>query len=169
MLLSELFESVFQNKWGYTKLQFAMIKAWGGLLYLDYNQLPNGQGNLDAISSDIDEYLNAVKQDDIDAVADFEEWFQEGAKKGGKVHPTKQAFDKVMHTAERALDTELVVYKTGDGDRTTARWISTTTRKGAYQDYGNETMYTLPKGTKVIFADGIADDDEVIIHTSELP
>lgn len=169
MILSELFESAFQNKWGYSKLQFAMIRAWGGVLYLDYDQLPSGPGNLAAISGDIEEYLNAVKQDDEDTVAEFEEWFQEGAKKGGKAYLTKQAFDTVMHTAERALDKELVVYKTGNGDRSKARWISTTTRKGAYQDYGAEASYTLPKGTKVIFADGIADNDEVIIHTSELP
>ena len=169
MKLSELFESLYANKWGYSKIQFAAIRLWGGVLYLDYDSLPLGQGNLDQFSVEVNDYLSALKSNDEDAIVEFEEWCQEGAKKGGKSLLTKQVFDSILHSAERTIDKEIVIFKSGKKNHTSDRWISTTLAKGRYSDLGDEQQYTLPVGTKVIFADGIADEDEVIIHTSKLP
>lgn len=169
MKLTELFliESNYKN--GYSKIQYAMIRLWGGILYLEYDNLPSGSGNLKAISEDIDDYLDALEQHDEDLIEELEEWFQEGAYKNDKACLTKTLYDEIMHSAEREIDSELIVYKSGNKTGDSDRWKSFTTDKDGYSHLGNQTTYILPKGTKVIYADGIADKNEIIIHSKNLP
>jgi hypothetical protein len=164
-----LVENMYQNKWGYDKFQYAMIKMWGGVLYLDYEYLPRGQGNIKNLEAEVNEYLDAHKRNDLESVQDLEEWFQDGAKRNGKVFFTQDMLDDVLHSAETAITAPITVYKSGEKTHKNDRWISTTLDSDQYKHMGKEQKYDLPVGTKVVFADGIADKNEVIIHTSELP
>lgn len=161
--------SNFSNKFGYDSNQFTMIKLWGALLYLGYDNLPGGPGYLNELKPHLLKYLQALEDEDDDEREELNDWFDEGAKMNGKALLTKNLVDKVFHSCEKEIDEELIVYKSGEKTHKDDRWISTSTKKGQYKSYGPEVEYKLPIGTKVIFADGIADKNEVIINTSELP
>lgn len=138
----------------------------GDILYLDYDHLPRGKSSRAELRPHLSDYVEGDRAEQ----EELADWFQEGAPlKGGKHVFTKDILDDIFHSCEKTLTEELVVYKSGERTHSGDRWISTSTLKGAYKDLGKEVKITLPKGAKVIFADGIADDHEVIINTSEIP
>ena len=162
---------VTKNKWGYDKFQWFMIRQWGSILYMDYEGLKPGPVNMKELEKHIDDYIEIVKSGDTDEAYEFDDWVQEGMRSNGKPLLTKTAFDKIMVSAERKIPKPITVYKSGKKTHSGDRWISTTLQKDAprYSDYGDTETFELPKGTPVIFADGIADGDEVIINTKNLP
>ena len=158
-----------QPKMNYSELQRFMIIAWGELLYLDYDSLPNGTLSEDRrreLEIEVHEFMSS--SDDID---DIGEWIAEGmpmrdpANKRYYLLP-KTIVDEVLESAETVLTDDLIVYKTGNGKLQSHRWISTTMNKGAYSFInGEEVQYTLRPGDKVIFANGLADRNEVILNS----
>lgn len=174
-LLAERTE-FWEKQFGYSKIQWFFIKQWGRILYLGYRGLPSGpitpSGKLIEY---VNEYIDILKgkKSEMDEM-EFEEWVQEGMSVDKKILLTKETLDSIFHSCEVPLKEELTVYKTGKTKfpENNPRWISVTTRED--YDYSwtgdpkNRSTYVLPKGTKVIYADGIADDNEIIIHSEEL-
>jgi hypothetical protein len=161
------------NKFGYDTVQSCLVHAWGGTLYLDYDGLPSGSGDKNQLLRHLEkDYVRAVENDDQETLMDLQEWLGEGAplKLGSQRREyllTKQLCDIIYTSCLKPLDKDLVIYKSGDG-KNSGRWISVTINKGQYLDYGEEKEYTLTKGTKVIFTEGLCDDGELIINSSVL-
>jgi hypothetical protein len=164
-------DSAPENKWGYNLLQWGCIKLWGGVLYLDYPHLPRGPGNLSFVENAFRDLARDVKEGNDEEVDDFNEWAQEGMKTKGNKAPnlTKELYDKIMRTAERETTKPLTLHR--EGKIFDNGWTSTslTSRKAGVGDSGTEQhTFEIPVGTKVIFADGIADKDEVIVDSAIL-
>lgn len=141
----------------------------GFFLYMDYDYLPSGSGDIKELNNQIEYYIELINKNDEEEILDFDDWVQEGMSINGKKILTKNLYDKIMKSAQYSIKTPLTVYKTGINNNNKKRWISTTLNKGLYKNWeGEEQEYVLPKGTKVIHADGIADNKEVIIHSTEL-
>lgn len=158
-----------KQKESLTDLQKFGIAIWGGLLYMGYDDLPNGSDNSDKLKDIAKEYLTAKKNDDEDTLEELDEWIEEGASMGGKPMLTKQTFDSIMNSTATELPEDMVVYKSGEGSKPkNDRWLSTTTSEGAYSNLGKEQKYVLPKGTPVIFSHGLADKNEVIVNSQYL-
>lgn len=163
------------SKRNLTKTKAFVIKLWGSLLYMSYDGFKSGEdlSKTKDFENMRDEYMNTQDQDDLD---ELNEWIDEGARlKNGKSLINKTTIDSIFSSAETKLPEEMIVYKThlkNDIPRKD-RWISTTLNKGVYGSDKNqdliETQYKLPKGTPVIFTHGLADKDEIIINTNNLP
>lgn len=150
----------------YTPEQRAALQLWGDTMYLDQHALPSGPGNLRGLANDFAEYSTARSAGDSESASDLAEWFAEGASKGRVPHLTREAYDSLLQGAERTLTEPLTVYRSGS--TYPGGWSSTTLQKGAYEHLGPETAYTLPAGSPVIFASGLADKGEVIVRANLL-
>jgi uncharacterized ParB-like nuclease family protein len=166
---------IASNNLGYDELQEAMIDLWGNQLYLNYDYLPSGAGNIETVKEDIHEYLTG-DQHTRDVLMD------KFANGGRDLSLTVELVDSILHSCEREITEPMVIYKYPFfGHRDTKRprgWISTTTIKDQYKgqydttDIPHEFMeqvWELPIGTRVIYAGGIADSDEIIINVDQLP
>ena len=151
----------------YTDWEKGLIKAWGGVLYLAYHTLPAKLTNL----VDFTRFKNIMAEyfKNSDSDEDMQDWLSD-------IPPTLDRgkwslFDKARvdsvftQIANKTLTPgELIIYRTSDNHR--AGWNSYTLRNDASYSYKNRLTlaYKLPPGFPVIFADGIADKDEVIVN-----
>lgn len=177
-LTEKVSSGYFKNKYGYDKYTYFAILLWGATMYIDYDNMPSGSGNMKELEEAVNEFLVHLKNNngDINAseVAEMIEWFCEGAPlTDGSYVLSKKLYDKLMINGQTKLNHELNVIKRSSDKITKIkpnRWMSFTMSdlsKNAW--HGDHTLeYTLPKGTKVIFADSIADDYEVIINSNEI-
>lgn len=172
----------------YTTLQKFAIMLWGGLGYLDANypdSIPNESTALKTIMPDIEEYIDLKSAQDSDA-DDIGEWFMEGAPKNGKQYFSKNLFYSLLDSAQTTLTEPLTVRKFftnkneyATNEKAMARLARDKNRYGSWTTqevdnyFGNaknEAMVevTMPVGSKVILADGLADVGEVIIKSGEI-
>ena len=157
-----------QNK--YEDWEKGLIKAWGGVLYLGYHILPVNLNNL----VDFDRFKNIMVEyfKNSDSDEDMQDWMSDvppTLDKGKYSLFDKNRIDKVFtEIANKTLTAdELIIYRTSDNHM--SGWNSYTLRNDNSYTYKNSLTiaYKLPKGFPVIFADGIADNDEVIVKSVE--
>ena len=160
-----LLESQQATQKKYEDWEKGVIKAWGQLLYLSYYETPKKLNNL----TDLDEfkrtfwsYFFYADQDE-----DMQDWMGNNPPtfNGGKESLFDQnRLDEVLTSIAKKTPTgtPLIVHRSSEKEQ--PGWSSFSTRKDE-KSYSKGTMrsYTLPKGTPVIWADGIADHDEVIV------
>jgi len=74
-----------------------------------------------------------------------------------------------MNSCQQTLESKLIVYRYSDNYILKPhKWISTTTIKENVSPYnGQINSYILKPGTLVIFTEGLADNNEIIINTDE--
>lgn len=158
-----LFESNEINK--YSDYERGIIKAWGHVLYLGYHHLPN---KLRIVSEKMfkETFLDYYKNSDNDE--DFQEWMADGPPTINGValfdkNKLKGEFVKMSNKTK--LKKDLLVYRSSY-DNNYVGWNSFTTNEKT--NYGNnKNTYKLPKGFPVIFTNGLADYDEVILNLSK--
>ena len=168
-LLKEIIDqSQYQSK--YDTWELGLIKAWGHLLYLSYHNIP------DTISKIVDEKITKKTFEEYyrnaDSDEDLQDWMSDEPptmNKGVAVFDKNRLFQMMTSVANKTkLQDPVIIYRY-DNTNYDQGWNSYTVNKNE-STYGGKdrTMrsYTLPKGYPVIFADGIADDDEVIVNLS---
>lgn len=157
-----------QNK--YEDWEKGLIKAWGGVLYLGYHNLPNTLNNLVDYNRFKQTMLEYFKESDDNE--DMQDWMSDTPPtldKGKYSLFDKNRIDKAFtEIANKTIITEeLTIYRTSDNYL--PEWNSYTLRNDNSYAYKNSSTisYKLPIGFPVIFADGIADNDEVIVKLTE--
>ena len=148
----------------------AAVKLWGNTMYGNYDHLPRGRGDLEKLKKELAEYLKLDYDKDEEALFDMADWFGEGARIRGKPRLTRDLYDQLMQPAVAPITGELVLYKSGHGKLPEHnRWLSMSPEPGEYASWGPTSTYVLPKGTHVIDTQGLADPNEIIIQTREIP
>lgn len=154
----------------YIPWEKGLILAWGTLLYLGYHSLPENSNKVSnsLFKSTMEEYWRLDKYSE--EFEDMSDWFTElppRFKDGTTLFDKGRLRDSFEAIAQKyPTETPLTLYRTSR--EAEAGINSYTTEKGQYSNLGyKEREYLLPIGTKVIWADGIADDNEVIWGPSE--
>jgi hypothetical protein len=157
----------FLRESSYSKIQAFMITCWGRLLYLDYELLPHGpdQSKTKEFLKVIDDWNNA----DQDEQEGLDEWISEGGKqKDGTKLFSRETVDAVLHQAQHKALNDFDLYRF---DHTPSKlransWISLTRKDTGYD--GERSVFHIKAGTPIIDAHGLADNDEVIMNTTDL-
>jgi len=163
-------ESQQQSK--YEKWELGLIKAWGQLLYLSYHVIPNSI--LKIVDEKITKKAFEDYYDNADSDEDLQDWMSDEPptmNKGFALFDKNRLSAMMTNIANKTkTTTDLVVYRYekdskdyGDG------WNSYTTAKNDANYAGKDIKlksYTIPIGYPVIFASGIADENEMIINIS---
>ena len=150
------------------------VKLWGMELYLDYGLLASGPGDLDRLKFYIFQYLN-MDEDRLGVYRkeDEKQWFFEGASINGEKLMTKKVYDQMLRHKEVKVKSPfgMKVYRSGEVRTGWNSFIALNEKAGkGYGTAANPTLeYKLPRGAKYIATDGYADDDEVIIDSSQVP
>ena len=148
----------------------AALKLWGNTMYMNYDGLPRGPGDLGAIRKDLAKYLQLSYDKDEEQLFDMADWFGEGASIGRKPRLTRDLYDQLLQSAAAPILDDLTLYKAGTGSLPAQnRWLSTAVDPTAYKHLGPTSKYTLPKGTSVIDTQGFADPNEIIIRSGAIP
>ena len=154
----------------YLPWEKGLILAWGNLLYLGYHSLPeNSKKVSDSLfKSTMEDYWRLDK--DSEEFEDMSDWFSDTPPRlndGTPLFDKGRLRDSFEVIAQKyPAKTPLTLYRTSREAETGIN--SYTTEKGQYSNLGyKEREYLLPIGTKVIWADGIADDNEVIWNPSQ--
>jgi hypothetical protein len=162
-ILKEIIDqAIQQNK--YEDWEKGVVKAWGHVLYLGYHDVPT------KISKIVDEettkeiFKDYYKNSDDDY--DLQDWMSNNppTMDNGFAVFDKDRLSRILSSiANKTKITEpLIIYRYEDTSYDTG-WNSYTTNKDAGYP-GEKKSYTIPIGYPVIFADGIADNNEVIIN-----
>ena len=173
LLPFRLFESFDQTlhsemQQDYDDFEKGLIRAWGGLLYLGYHNLPESGSTVsrDRYRRELEEYYE-MDYDDPE-FEDFEDWFSEMPPTiGGKPLFNKSIIRDDFETIARKTPApfDILVYRTSEREEPGIN--SYTVLPGEYSGLGwssgEERAYKVPKGTPMVFASGIADKGEVIL------
>ena len=159
-----------QQQSKYENWELGLIKAWGQLLYLSYHNIPN------SISKIVDEDTTKKVFEDYyknaDSDEDLQDWMSDEPptmNKGFAIFDKNRLSKMMEFVAKKTrLEEPLLVYRYEDTSYEQG-WNSYTTNinDAAYGGNGMSIVsYTIPKAYPVIFADKIADKNEVIINLS---
>ena len=165
----EVTDSFFKSmQQRYDAFEKGLIRAWGGLLYLGYHNLPEDGTTVsrNRYKSELEEYFN-MDYDDPEFEA-FEDWFSEmPPTMGGRPLFNKSILreDFKVIASKTPAPFDIMVYRTSKEEEPDLN--SYTVRKGAYLapeswPEGIERAYLIPKGTPLVFASDIADNGEII-------
>jgi len=152
----------------YLPWEMGLIKAWGGLLYLSFHDLDeNIQKKVSEITTkkELENYF--LHSDDDEDLVD---WFSDipPTMNGGyALYDKKWLKSALLNISEKTKLVEpLIVYRFSKTEKD--GWNSYTTDENIDYSYFTRSKfsYRLPIGYPVIFADGIADNNEVIINMS---
>lgn len=168
ILTFRLFESFDQSLHSdmqreYEDFEKGLIRAWGGLLYLGYHNLPEG---IPTVSREVyKRELRTYGRMDYDdpEFEEFEDWFSEMPPTiGGRPLFNKSIVrnDFEVIASKTPTPEDMIVYRTSQKEQTGLN--SYTQNPGTYSYAGEERVYRIPKGTPIVFASGIADDGEIV-------
>jgi hypothetical protein len=148
----------------YNDWERGLIKAWGGILYLDYHSSLPSRGKTQPLS-DLKQTLKEFYKLDKDSprYEEMEEWIQEGGSVRGVPLFTKTLLDKIFNdiAAKTPAPFDFVIYRTSTKEQDGVNSYSGS--KGLYSYVsGTERAYLIKKGTPVIFAGIDADQNEII-------
>lgn len=164
----KLWEDLDPYRLPYEDWEMGIIKAWGHLLYLAFHSVPwkiekHRLVSIQDFKKEFREYLNNSEDEDL------QEWMAESPPSydGGRIflYDGERMNSALFNIAEKTrLTKPLIVYRyeTVEG----SGWNSFTTNPDLRYG-GDEKKYSLQVGTPVIFTDGLADRDEVIVHMTE--
>ena len=159
-----------QQQSKYEKWEKGVIKAWGQLLYLSYHNIPDTISKIVGEKTTKEIFAEYYEQADSDE--DLQDWMSDEppTMNNGFALFDKNRLSQMMATIanKTKLEEPLIAYRYDDTNYENG-WNSYTTDINTAIYAGKErTMatYILPVGYPVIFADGIADKDEVIINMS---
>jgi hypothetical protein len=165
----ELFESNFtveQNN--YEIFEKGLIMAWGDAMYLSYHNLPqhiSKKVSLIETKKQFELYYSNSEDDE-----DLQDWMSDSppTMNNGVALYDKQLLDTLFSNIanKTRLKKELTVYRVSTSDTPDIGWNSYSIKKnhfGVINTNMYEYVFILPKGFPVIFADGLADNDEVIL------
>lgn len=148
----------------YENWEKGVIKAWGELMYLGFHSVPKRLDNLSSFSdfrNEFDDYFRNSEDDE-----DLRDWMSgtPPTYAGGKesLYDKERMEDVLSEIANKTkLKKPLVVYRFEEKEM--EGWNSYTTDPSkSYR--GKRRSYLLPVGKPVIFTEGLADEDEVIVH-----
>jgi hypothetical protein len=156
----------------YDSFDKGLIKAWGEVLYLDIHKLPDTISKIvshDEYEEYFKDFNNAEYGDDeyddmVDHLSDLPPTINGGIALFDK-NRIYNSLDKI--SKKTRLKDEIIVYRMTDKkDDGHEEWKSYTA--GDPKKYGskvdNTIAYKLSSGYPVIFAHGLADNDELIIN-----
>ena len=164
----KLWEDLNSYRLPYEKWEMGIIKAWGHLLYLSFHSVPwkiesSRLVSIQDFKKEFREYLDNSEDEDL------QEWMSESPPSydGGRLflYDGARMNSALFDIAEKtSLKKPLTVYRyeTVEG----SGWNSFTTNPGLVYS-GDRKGYSLPVGTPVILTDGLADEDEVIVHMTD--
>lgn len=164
----KLYENFNQEQSKYEDWEKGIIMAWGHVLYISFHSVPNTIQKIvsvDQTKQVFREYFNEAEADE-----DMQDWMSDAPptmNKGYAVYDKDRLSDMMTGMANKTkIKTPLLVYRTGEDFP--SGWNSYTINKdndmyGEFKKQG----YELPIGYPVIFADDIADKDEVILNLSD--
>lgn len=166
---NQLFESFDQTlhsrmQQAYEDFEKGLIRAWGGLLYLGYHDLPEEGSTVsrNRYKSELEEYFQ-MDYDDPEFEA-FEDWFSEMPPTiGGRPLFNKSIVRDDFETiaSKTPAPEDMIVYRTSVTEQPGLN--SYTQKPGEYEiPQGKERAYKIPKGTPVVFASDIADHGEIV-------
>jgi len=169
ILSFKLFESFDQSlhsrmQQSYEDFEKGLIRAWGGLLYLGYHNLPEDGPTVsrNRYKSELEEYFN-MDYDDPEFEA-FEDWFSEMPPTiGGRPLFNKSIVrdDFEVIASKTPTPEDMIVYRTSVTEQPGLN--SYTQKPGEYEiTQGKGRAYKIPKGTPLVFASDIADNGEII-------
>lgn len=168
LLKEAIDQSIYQQR--YENWERGLIKAWGHLLYIAYHDLPENAPNMVEEMWAKREFVFYEKYSDTDE--ELRDWMSNTppTMNGGQPAFDKNRISKFLTgiADKTKLEEPLVIYRY-ENTSYDQGWNSYTTNINDAK-YGGEgisrSSYTLPKGYPVIFASGIADQDEVIVNLS---
>jgi hypothetical protein len=168
-LLKEVI-SQSQQQSKYENWEKGVIKAWGQLLYLSYHNIPNTI--LKIVDEKTTKKVFEEYYEQADSDEDLQDWMSDEPptmNKGFAVFDKNRISQMMSSIANKTkLEEPLTVYRYDDTSYENG-WNSYTTNiNDAVYAGKTRTMasYILPVGYPVIFADDIADKDEVIVNMS---
>jgi hypothetical protein len=164
-----------QEQSKYDGWEKGIIMAWGHVLYLAFHDTPS---RIEKIVSEKEtrdmflRYFNESKNDE-----DMQDWMGENPptmNRGYALYDKNRLSNMMSNMANKTkLTKPLRVYRTSSDDSQEG-WNSYTTNEGGEYSLGTQVgsdskqeQYELPIGYPVIFADGIADENEVILNLSQ--
>jgi hypothetical protein len=167
----KLFEEFIKNRNPeYSKWENGLILAWGQLLYLGYHNLPEDSNKVQysKFLSIMEEYWDLDK--DSQEYEDISDWFSDSPPtiKGIPLYDKKrlrESFDRIAK--KYPTKSEIIVYRTSRIPESGVNSYSLNKGQYGYFKLAEERSYLLPVGTNIIWADGIADDNEVIWNPTE--
>lgn len=151
----------------YNTFERGLIRAWGGLLYLGYHNLPEDGSTVsrNKYKSELEEYFRTSYDDP--KFEEFEDWFSETPPTIGGIPlfnklilrddfktiatKTPAPFDMMIYRTSEKEEPDLNSYTVISGAYTSKDWLE-----------GVERAYLIPKGTPLVFASGIADNGEIL-------
>jgi len=172
-ILNEI-RSFQQEQSKYDGWEKGIIMAWGHVLYLAFHDTPNTVEKIATVKETKDmflKYFNEAKGDE-----DMQDWMGENPptmNKGYALYDKNRLSNMMSNIANKTkLNKPLKVYRTSSDDSQSG-WSSYTVSGGDEYSLGNQVgvdlkqeKYELPIGYPVIFAGGIADENEVILNLS---
>ncbi len=133
------FKQFLEEAHGYSELQEFVIRAWGKLLYLDYESLPSGKNQSDNL--ELKKLIREYNSADEDQIEDLDEFIGEGAPmKNGTNLLSRQTVDHILHSAEHSAGNIRILYRF---DHSTSNlrpnsWISLSTKDQGYDGARSE-------------------------------
>lgn len=168
-ILKEILDQTSQQS-KYEDWEKGLIKAWGHTLYLSYHNIPNTIQNI--VDENTTKKVFAEYFRDADEDEDLQDWMSDEPptmNKGVAVFDRNRLSKMFAIIANKTKTTEpLTVYRYEDRDYEPG-WNSYTTDSDISDPVSSERIkksYTLPVGYPVVFASGLADQNEVILNLS---
>jgi hypothetical protein len=168
--IAGLLESDHQTQQSkYEDFEKGLIKAWGDLLYLSYHELPNSISKIVDYDTTVEVFEDYYKNADEDE--DFQDWMSDSPptmNRGFAAFDKNRLSSMLTNIANKTKTKDiLTIYRYEDTTHDDG-WNSYTTNMDAfYRGPESKKSYNIPQGFPVIFADGLADDDEVIVNLSK--
>lgn len=174
----KLFENFTQEQSKYEDWEKGIIMAWGHVLYLSFHDVPNKIQKIVSEQQTRDTFLEYYQEAGDDE--DLQDWMADmppTMNKGYAIYDKDRLSKMLSDIANKTKTKEpLTVYRVSSKEYDPG-WNSYTTNKKLTDDYsgwkqpldGHDNKvekYELPVGYPVIWADGIADKDEVILNLS---
>jgi len=170
-----LYEAFNKEQSQYKNWEKGLIKAWGSRLYLGYYGTKLRHTNL--VSSEVyqNHFLEYYTTRDPELIEDYDDWLSDPNPTERRIHlydKTRMGKTLTQMANRTRLKKPLTVYRL-ENPKEPADWQSYSINDKeieSYQDISyNRTFneYELPIGFPVIFADGIADEHEVILKMTE--
>lgn len=147
----------------YETWERGVIKAWGGVLYMEFHDMENTGTTQDIKTLKKEfKFFHGLKYN-TDEYDDYDEWFQDGGQDGGIPLFNKSTLNKIFVDISKKTPApyDFVIYRTSNKEQPGIN--SYTTSNNRYEHYDGITRsYIIKKGTPIIFAGIDADDDEII-------
>jgi len=149
----------------YNDWEKGVIMAWGHVLYLGYHDVKQSISKIVSMEETKKVFLDYYNESDSDE--DMQDWMSDGppTMNGGYAVFDKNRLSSILEdiSNKTKLEKSLEIYRYTDSHK--PGWNSYTLNKDNSNSYsGKLHEYILPKNYPVIFTEGLADTDEVIVN-----